>query len=185
MSTLHVENLKGLSSGGNANKVIIPTGQTLQVTDNIRHVDMPTGSILQVLTQEITAYTSTTSTSAVATGFTLTITPKSTSSIIRCTAGFNGFYINNQSAAASLYLHKNGSFHKYLDAVSGYARPDGETHQSSNPTIMVTDSPSTTSAVTYAIFWKRNLGSGTVYFNNYATGNNETRSWFTVEEIAQ
>ena len=29
MSTLHVENLKGLSSGGNANKIIVPSGQTL------------------------------------------------------------------------------------------------------------------------------------------------------------
>ena len=28
MSTLHVENLKGLSSGGNANKIIVPSGQT-------------------------------------------------------------------------------------------------------------------------------------------------------------
>ena len=32
MSTLHVENLKGLSSGGNANKIIIPTGQTLDAS---------------------------------------------------------------------------------------------------------------------------------------------------------
>ena len=31
MSTLHVENLKGLSSGSNANKIIIPTGQTIEV----------------------------------------------------------------------------------------------------------------------------------------------------------
>ena len=29
MSTLHVENPKGLSSGGNANKIIVPSGQTL------------------------------------------------------------------------------------------------------------------------------------------------------------
>ena len=57
MSTLHVENLKGLSSGGNANKVIIPTGQTLEVTDNIRHDDMPTGSIIQYLdVHENTSY---------------------------------------------------------------------------------------------------------------------------------
>ena len=47
MSTLHVENLKGLSSGGNANKVIIPTGQTLEVADNIRYDDMPVGSVIQ------------------------------------------------------------------------------------------------------------------------------------------
>ena len=143
------------------------------------------GHVIQFLSQEITAYTTTNSSSAVATGFTLTITPKSTSSIIKCTVGFNGFYCNATAAAASIYLYKNGSFHKYLDAVSGYANPSGQVHSSSNPTIMVTDSPSTTSAVTYAIFWKRNLGSGNVYMNNYATANNETRSYFTVEEIAQ
>jgi hypothetical protein len=182
MSTLHVENLKGLSSGGNANKVIIPTGQTLQVTDNIRHVDMPTGSILQVLTQEITAYTSTTSTSAVATGFTLTITPKSTASKIRCTVGISGLWAGAITSSASFYLHKGGSFHKYLHAASAYSNP---VTYSSDPTMQVTDSPSTTSAVTYAIFWKRSSGSGTIYFNNYSTANNETRSWYTIEEIAQ
>ena len=31
MSTLHVENLKGLSSGGNANKIIVPSGQSLML----------------------------------------------------------------------------------------------------------------------------------------------------------
>ena len=33
MSTLHVENLKGLSSGGNANKIIVPSGQTLSASN--------------------------------------------------------------------------------------------------------------------------------------------------------
>ena len=42
MSTLHVENLKGLSSGGNANKIIVPSGQTLvpsagQVIQKVHH----------------------------------------------------------------------------------------------------------------------------------------------------
>ena len=32
MSTLHVENLKGLSSGSNANKIIVPSGQTLDAS---------------------------------------------------------------------------------------------------------------------------------------------------------
>jgi len=63
MSTLHVENLKGLSSGGNANKVIVPTGQTLEVTDNLRYDDMPTGSVLQVATTMWTSETQSTSTS--------------------------------------------------------------------------------------------------------------------------
>ena len=42
MSTLHVENLKGLSSGGNANKIIVPSGQTFvpsvgQVIQKVHH----------------------------------------------------------------------------------------------------------------------------------------------------
>ena len=68
MSTLHVENLKGLSSGGNANKVIIPTGQTLEVADNIRYDDMPVGSILQVVSSTNSTQVGTTSTSFVDTG---------------------------------------------------------------------------------------------------------------------
>ena len=35
MSTLHVENLKGLSSGGNANKIIVPSGQTLTAPGHV------------------------------------------------------------------------------------------------------------------------------------------------------
>ena len=164
MSTMYVDNLreKTLNSG-----IHIP------------------GHIVQVLNQEITAYTTTNSASSVATGFTLTITPKSATSIIRCTVGFNGFYVNATAACASITLYKNGSFHKYLDAVSGYAHASSAYHHTSNPTLMVTDSPNTTSPTTYAIFWRRNLGSGNVYMNNYATANGETRSYFTVEEIAQ
>ena len=63
MSTLHVENLKGLTSGGNANKIVIPSGQTLDTTsgtltvENIRgatsggnanKVIIPTGQTLEV-----------------------------------------------------------------------------------------------------------------------------------------
>ena len=175
MSTLHVENLKGPTSGANANKIIVPSGQTLY----------PAGHVIQVLTQEITAYSSTSSTSAVATGFTLTITPKSTASKIRCTVGICGMYAAAVASSASFYLHKNGSFHKYLNAIAGHASGSGQVHLGGDIIMQVTDSPSTTSAVTYAIFWKRNAGSGAVHFNNYATSNNETRSWYSVEEIAQ
>ena len=172
MSTLHVENLKGLSSGGNANKVILSNDQTLYAPNHI----------VQVLTQELTAITTTTSTSDVATGFTLTITPKSTASKIKVTAGMNGTQVNAVQSAIAFHLYKNGSFHKYLHAVVGYADP---VQYNSDTTLMYVDSPSTTSAVTYAIYWKRGYGSGTCYLNNYTTSNNTTRSWFTVEEIAQ
>ena len=173
MSTLHVENLKGLSSGGNANKVILSSDQTLYAPNHI----------VQDLTQEITAITTTTSTSLVASGFTLTITPKSTSSKIKISIGITGIYMSAQNTAMKMHLYKNGSFHAYLNDIAGYGITGLNPLQNSSATHVYVDSPSTTSATTYAIFIA--TGSGTLGFNNYATGNNQTRSWFTVEEIAQ
>ena len=53
MSTLHVENLKGLSSGANANKIIVPSGQTLtaQVMLFNMHKRKPTPLQLYLLVQ--------------------------------------------------------------------------------------------------------------------------------------
>ena len=46
-SELTVQTIKGPTSGGNANKVIIPSGETLVVTDNIRYDDLPVDSVIQ------------------------------------------------------------------------------------------------------------------------------------------
>ena len=74
MSTLHVENLKGPTSGANANKIIVPSGQTLTAP----------GHVIQI--QNVThngASNSTTSTSFVDTGLSLSITPNfATSKIV-------------------------------------------------------------------------------------------------------
>ena len=178
MSTLFVNNLNTASGS----TITIPTGKTLKSTDT---PVVGVGNIIQVLSQEITAYSGTSSTSQVATGFTLTITPKYSNSKIKCTVGFNGFYATQTGVGANVQLYKNGSFLAWLDNVAGYAMPSGQAHQSSNPTYVHIDSPGTTNATTYAIFWARASGSGSIYFNNYINANNQTRSWFTLEEIAQ
>ena len=64
MSTLHVENLKGLSSGGNANKIIVPSGQTLHAP----------GHVIQTLSTTLTSASSAQSNSYVDSGLTLSIT---------------------------------------------------------------------------------------------------------------
>ena len=67
MSTLHVENLKGLSSGGNANKIIVPSGQELHAA----------GHVVQIQNTSLNGGSnSTTSTSFVDAGLSLNITPK-------------------------------------------------------------------------------------------------------------
>ena len=77
MSTLHVENLKGLSSGGNANKIIVPSGQTI---DTSAGTLIPSaGHIVQHVTTDVTNPSTTvvSSTSYVdINGATVNITPK-------------------------------------------------------------------------------------------------------------
>jgi len=72
MSTLHVENLKGLSSGGNANKIIVPSGQTL-----VPSVGQVIHTERVVSTDDITVTTSGTTYTDV---WTVNYTPKLTAS---------------------------------------------------------------------------------------------------------
>ena len=55
MSTLHVENLKGLSSGGNANKIIVPSGQTIDASAGT--LVPSAGAVVQVVESTRTAWT--------------------------------------------------------------------------------------------------------------------------------
>jgi hypothetical protein len=58
MSTLQVENLIGPTSGSNANKVIIPSGQTLDASNGFV---APAGSVIQTVVWEIPATSRSTS----------------------------------------------------------------------------------------------------------------------------
>ncbi len=81
MSTLHVENLKGLSSGGNANKIIVPSGQTLDASNGLVNASggltTPAGHVIQMQTAQAQGGSgSSSSTSYVDTGLSINITPK-------------------------------------------------------------------------------------------------------------
>ena len=52
-SELTVQTIKGPLSGDNANKIIIPAGQTLSVSDGINLDDLPAGTVIQTLRSDI------------------------------------------------------------------------------------------------------------------------------------
>ena len=81
MSTLQVENLIGPTSGSNANKVIMPSGQTLDASNGFIP---PAGHVIQVVSLENTTADSAVVSAdyPVASGFKLSITPSSTNSKI-------------------------------------------------------------------------------------------------------
>jgi len=145
MSTLHVENLKGLSSDSNANKVIIPSGQTLEVADNVRHDDLPSGSVLQVVQTANTTAISTNSTSAASTGISVNITPSSTSSKIHVSFSART-YINAANKEHFISILRGSTVIR-----GGYTLYSTSGAVAAMTYLHVLDSPSTTSQVTYSL----------------------------------
>ena len=159
-SELYVETLKGLTSGANANKVIVPAGQTLEVADGLRSADMPTGSILQMVSDKHSTEESTGATSFTATSISATITPSSTSNKIVAICSDSVYCNTNGSVALTLYRGSTNLGH----SVNGLAYvKDFTARQHFHASFTYVDSPSTTSAVTYTVRYRAQESGHTVY----------------------
>ena len=92
-SELIVQTLKGPTSGANANKVIVPAGQTLDASAGVLVKTPETGEVVQVVTQEMTQNGSTASNGVVfevsGTGERPTITQKLAGSSLIMDAAIN------------------------------------------------------------------------------------------------
>ena len=109
MSTLHVENLKGLSSGGNANKIIVPSGQTIDASAGTL---VPSTS--QVIQKEAVQWNVTTENStqnyADVNSGTIDFTPKDASSLLFITVHFHfNAYTNGNYAGGAIRILHDGS----------------------------------------------------------------------------
>ena len=169
MSTLHVENLKGLSSGSNANKIIVPSDQTLTAV----------GHVIQFKKFSGTAYVNVGSNGTyvtIHTDSTFSITPKFSNSLI-VVRHYSGGLVQDPRNAM-LRLQRNGTTilendrHAYVDYTGWTA---------CNWSFQYVDTPNSTSALTYTIQIRKDQGS--VRANDYqATANTYV---VTLEEIAQ
>ena len=123
-----------------------------------------TGTVLQTLNQTLSSQTGTTSTSFVTTGLSVTITPKSTSSkILIMTSGTNYNEGANLHQYHTIYRGTNnlGSGSQGMAINSAGSGSNARWSQSG---LVHLDTPSTTSAITYTLYFKANTSSGgTVY----------------------
>ena len=170
MSTLHVENLKGLSSGSNANKIIVPSGQTLTAPGHVIQFKHFSGTSQTDVNANGTYFT-------IHTDSTLSITPKFSNSLIAIRHYAGGLVQN--SGNAMLRVQRNGSTilendrHAYCDLSSAWVP--------CNWSFQFIDTPSSTSALTYTIQVRKD--GGYLRVNDYAgTANTYV---VTLEEIAQ
>ena len=137
----------------------------------------PTGAVLQVVQGTYQSTVTTTSSSAVATGLTATITPTSATSKILITVFGSQQLV--QSGTTNIYsLYKAGS--NLVDTFMIYSNPtpDGVAMSAS-----YLDSPATTSATTYALFFRTENGGYTASFGSSTTAGNYLNS-ITLTEVA-
>jgi len=179
MSTLHVENLKGPTSGANANKIFIPTGQTLSAP----------GHIIQVQQGVMTARQTVSGSSMVDVGsnFEVTITPASTSSKILVQTMLTGIVHRNELINSQL-RRTVGATTTNINLLGWYSYISTSEWCPLTIAHNYLDSPNTTSACTY----KLQVGTHTTsaYYINYnntqivSGSSDDCRSTITALEIA-
>ena len=137
----------------------------------------PSGSVIQVVSvAHDPGSQSTSSTTFVTTGLTATITPSSTSSRILAFVCMYESYVQTSSNAIAYELRRNGTaVSDTATATLGYS---SATNNYFNANIHIVDSPTSTSALTYTLFFK------SVYGNSVATNSDNTSTYMTLMEIA-
>jgi hypothetical protein len=148
------------------------------VLTNGTNTNFPAGSVIQVVGSTDQTRVNTASTSFVALGTSATITPKSTSSkilIIACTQ----CYTNNPSGHQAYYTLYRGATN-LGDATDGFGWLANAEAVGGSIHISYLDSPSTTSATTYALYGRSSNAAATVEFS----GSSGIRHSIVLMEIA-
>ncbi len=165
MSTLKVDTIQGKTTAGT--------------------VAMPSGSVVQVQRAEYRTYSSTTSTTFVASGLSVNITPKFTTSSILVRVIINGSYINSNAKHSRFALYRASSSIATLSTSGGYVADfsDEPSYGTYSNVYEHIDSPNSTSAQTYALYIS--TSGGTLFLNNYNTGSTSSLTTITAVEITQ
>ena len=143
------------------------------------------GTIVQTVRSEYRNYVTLASSSFSATGLTGTITPKFSNSKILITLLINGLFKSNNGQYMALSLYKGTSSIAVLDTSVGYNTAGDEINYGIHSNCYQhEDSPSTTNATTYTLYW-RSSDAGAIGINNYNLLNGDSLSTITLQEIAQ
>ena len=157
MSTLRVDNLQGQTAGTNRYVVQV--------------VNQTTGTAVNVSSSTPTA-----------TGLSLSITPSSANNKILVMGSVNGVFTNATTTGVNIDVFRGASSSdtKIADAHVHAAFDTASSDNQVNVPFCILDSPSTTSAQTYSVFFNRSTGSGSVRVQS-----NGSESSITLMEIAQ
>lgn len=145
----------------------------------LQRTAMPSGSVIQTVTKEVTGEESTNSNTPQDTALTLSITPTKSNSKIFVMASFNGG--SNTASGAFIPSVFRGSTEITMQG-GNYGSGTGTNYGSH--CLSVLDSPNTTSSVTYTVKHRSNVSGHYVLFNtDYGQVTGE-KAHLTLMEIA-
>ena len=169
--TLIVQNLQGPASGANANKIIVPAGQTLYAA----------GHVIQVINATYSTQTSNITSTFADTGLTASITPLSASSKILVTVNVSGVRKVTNNTWIEFRLLKNSTVLFNMESSAGRNGSSTDNAVGSVSTSYL-DSPATTSATTYKVQFSSANNNTEAVIN--VSGNTGSTSTITLMEIA-
>ncbi len=187
MSTLTVQTLQAPTSGANANKVIIPSGHTLDASNGLT---TPAGHVIKTSNTQVTLGGSTTSTTSVAIGTVATYTTTVANSKLNLLCAIQlqvGTYNATNGLGVFGLRHSLDSYATDLmrQSVSRYRDNSGGNGwiQSAMPFVAL-HSPSVAAgtSITYKIYARKQTGNAPVYVHD-AWGQSSFGN-FVIQEIA-
>lgn len=163
-SEITVQTIKGPTSGANANKILIPSGQTLDIND----WSPPAGTVLQVVNSTVApSNINTTSTSFVTTGVSISITPTSSSSKIIVLLTGGGHYVPEHAHFCYVTVFRDGTnIGNSTKGLECYYSLNADTQDIRSHSLSVVDSPNTTSSTAYTFYMRKDGGATPYQFNN-------------------
>jgi len=165
MSDLFVDNIKHQSAQGSGTITLGASGETIALASGAS-IGAGMGKVLQVVSTTSTTQFSTTSTTMVglSPAISASITPSSTSNkiLILCSLAFG---VANSAPFFTIYRGGSDIIPSGTNMFSGSFLSDQ--YQLENASFNYLDSPSTTSATTYELYWKSSNGV-TVYLGRRA-----------------
>ena len=151
------------------------------ITFNNATTQASAGNVLQVVNASLSTYASTSSSTFSDTGLTATITPKfATSKILVCLT----LSLSKQNNTyVKLKLVRNGS--DVVNLSDAFAQTGGSVEAMAVYAANYSDSPASTSALTYKVQYASGQNIASININNYIGNNGNTISTITLMEIAQ
>jgi len=151
---------------GNTDRTLVLPDEagTIITTAGVPSSAMPAGSVLQVVNHRNSTLNSTTSTSYVATNSTATITPTSATSKILIINNAP-LYMNSDNGHVYVTIYRNSTnLNPGNNELQLFSTGTSGTGRWTNGSMSFLDSPATTSAVTYTVYF-RSGGGGTAYYD--------------------